>query len=221
MKGALDAGLTDIKLGAGTYTFPSSSMGADTTLYCDEDTVFEGTSSLDVKGATVIGATFSNETGKVVGGSINGTFKDCDFTGSNALRYCYAGETVVFENCTFSGDVYGVHFDGGENDAIFRNCTFSGFNATGSALTKLTLENCTFVANDSSAYNGINLWGDSELINCTFVFDGSADYEWVDACGDNKTYTFTNCVVTDGTTERALAASDVGDYGTGNTITVN
>ena len=209
-----------VEIPAGTYTFPASSLKEGVTLDCAEGTVFTGNSKLNINGATVVGATFSNPTGTAVDQTINGTFKNCVFEGSNGLRWCYAGETVVFENCVFSGDVYGVHFDGGANEAIFRNCTFSGFNAMGGAITKLTMEGCTFVANGKSNYNGINLWGSTEMTNCKFVFDGSVDYEWVDACGDNKTYTFTNCVVTDGTTEKGIETV-VGNYGAGNTIMID
>ncbi|MBQ6897154.1 MAG: right-handed parallel beta-helix repeat-containing protein [Oscillospiraceae bacterium] len=218
LKAALAAG-EDVYLTAGEYTFPSSSVQAGATIICEEGTTFEGNSGLNIKGATVVGATFSNDSGNVIGGTINGTFKDCTFDGSNAFRYCYAGETVVFENCVFSGDLYGVHFDGGDNDAVFRNCTFSGFNAFGSAITKLTLDGCTFVANGRSGYNGVNLWGSTDLVNCTFVFDGTTT-EWVDACSSNKVYNFTNCVVTDGTTETPI--KDVfGNYGDNNTIIID
>ncbi len=217
---AVAAGAKKINVAAGTYTFPASNLKAGTTLNCAEGTVFEGNSKLNINGATVVGATFSNPTGSAADQTVNGTFKDCTFDGSNGLRWCYAGETVVFENCVFTGDVYGAHFDGGANDVLFKNCTFSGFNAFGGAITKLTMDGCTFKANGRSGYNGVNLWGSAEMINCTFVFDGTTT-EWIDLCGDNTTGTFTGCVVSDGTTTRALVASDVGDYGTGNTITVN
>ena len=205
----------------GTYTFPTSSFKAGTTLICEEGTVFNGKTSFGINGATVVGATFTNNNDYVCNSTtINGTFKDCVFTNCDGLRYCYAGETVVFENCVFDTDFYGVHFDGGANDVIFKNCTFTGFNTFGSAVTKLTLEGCTFKYNGKGGYNGINMWGTTNLINCTFVFDGSASNEWVDACGDNKTIYAKGCVVSNGTTERALALNDIGDYGTGNTITV-
>ena len=217
---ALSSKATEINVMPGTYTFKTTGLDSTKTVICAEGTVFEGSSSLDMKGATVIGATFSNENGNAVGGTINGTLKDCTFTGSNGLRWCYAGDTVVFENCVFDGDVYGAHFDGGANKAIFRNCTFSGFNAFGEALEMLTLENCTFKANGRSSYNGINLHGNTELTGCTFVFDGSASTEWVDLCKNNKTVTFTNCVVTDGKTEKDIKTV-VGNYGVGNTIIVD
>lgn len=185
-----------INLGAGTYVFPGSSIASGVTINCAEGTVFEGTSSLNIKGATVVGATFSNPQGNVVGGTINGTFKNCTFTGSNALRYCYAGETVVFENCVFDGALYGAHFDGGNNkEVLFKNCTFSGFNAFASDIELVTFDGCTFKANGKSGYNGANLWGSAKMINTNFEFDGTAQTEWIDAIGKDKNYEFTGCTI--------------------------
>ena len=180
---------------AGEYTFPASSLKAGVTVECEEGTVFTGSSKLNIEGATVINAEFSNPTGSAVTGTINGIFKDCVFEGSNALRSCYAGDNVVFENCVFSGSTYGVHFDDGANDATFKKCTFSGFNAFGAALTQLTLENCVFVSNGKSGYNGANLWGSTTIKNTTFTFDGTASNEWIDCIGSDKTYVIENCVV--------------------------
>ena len=199
LKEALTNGADTVYVSAGTYTFPTSSFSEGDVIVCDENTVFEGVSKLNIDGATVVGATFKNPTGTAVDQTINGTFKNCTFTGANGLRWCYAGETVVFENCVFDGSTYGVHFDGGANYVTFKNCTISGFNAMGGAITKTTFEGCTFVSNGKSNYNGINMWGDTDMINCTFVFDGSCEYEWIDLCGADKTATFTNCVVKDGT----------------------
>ena len=209
-----------IEIPAGTYTFPASDIKAGQTLICAPGTVFEGTSKLNINGATVIGATFSNPNGTAADQTINGTFKNCVFEGKNGLRWCYAGDTVVFEDCVFSGSTYGVHFDGGANKVVFRRCTISGFNAMGGAVEMATFEDCTFKSNGKSGYNGINMWGSTEMIGCTFVFDGTAGTEWVDACGDNKTYTFTNCIVTDGKTEKGIETV-VGNYGVGNTIIIN
>ena len=215
-----------IVVAAGSYTFPTSELknaGDGVTLVCAEGTVFEGNSKANINGATVIGATFSNPSGTAVDQTINGVFKDCTFTGSNGLRYCYAGDNVVFENCEFSGSVYGAHFDGGANDVVFKGCTFSGFNTFGAAITQLTLEDCKFISNGLSNYNGVNLWGDTELINCEFIFDGSASNEWVDLCGDGQSVTFTNCVVV---VDAALGTEKpiedvVGNYGDDNTITID
>ena len=204
-----------ISLPAGEYTFPKA-FGENVTIVCEEGTVFTGNSKLNINGATVVGATFSNPTGNAVSGTINGTLKNCTFDGSNGLRGCYAGETVVFENCVFSGDVYGAHFDGGANDVVFRNCTFSGFNAMGSAITKLTLEGCTFKAG-RSGYNGINMWGDTEMKECEFTFNSNGEKtEWVDAVGNDKTYKFVGCTVNG----VPITAEQIGDYGSGNTIIV-
>jgi uncharacterized protein YjbI with pentapeptide repeats len=199
LKEALTDGADTVYVSAGTYTFPTSSISEGDVIVCDENTVFEGLSKLNIKGATVVGATFKNPTGTAVDQTINGTFKNCTFTGANGLRWCYAGETVVFENCVFDGSTYGVHFDGGANYVTFKNCTISGFNAMAAAITKTTFDGCTFVSNGKSNYNGINMWGDTDMINCTFVFDGSCDYEWIDLCSADKTAAFTNCVVNDGT----------------------
>ena len=185
-----------VNLAEGTYTFPGSALSAKVVLNCAEGTVFQGNSKANIKGATVIGATFSNPTGTAVDQTINGTFKDCVFEGSNALRWCYAGETAVFENCVFSGSLYGVHFDGGANDVLFKNCTFSGFNTFGGAITRLTFDGCKFVANGKSGYNGANLWGNTEMINTEFTFDGTASTEWVNICGaSTKSYSFNGCTV--------------------------
>lgn len=195
LKAALEDGATTINLAAGEYTMPAANFTPNTVINCAEGTVFTGSSSLNINGATIIGAEFSNPAGNAVGGNINGTFKGCEFTGSNATRYTYAGQTVVFEDCVFSGDVYGIHFDGGENDVIFRNCTISGFNGLGAELTMATFEGCTFVGNDKSGYNGANLWGSAKLVNCEFTFDGTTANEWIDCIGADKTYEFVNCTI--------------------------
>ena len=185
-----------VNLGAGTYTFQT--LAAGVTLICEEGTVFEGNSKLNINGATVIGATFSNPSGNAVDQTINGTFINCTFTGSNALRYAYAGETCVFENCVFDGAVYGAHFDGGANDILFKNCIFSGFNAFAAAIELVTFDGCTFKANGKGNYNGANLWGSAKMIDTKFEFDGSVEYEWIDAISNEKTYEFTRCTLNGG-----------------------
>ena len=179
----------------GEYTFPASSIKAGQTIVCAEDTVFTGNSSLNIKGATVVGATFENESGNSVSGTINGSFKNCTFTGSNALRYCYAGETCIFENCVFDGNTYGVHFDGGNYDITFKDCVFSGFNAFAASIPMITLEDCTFVGNGTSGYNGANLWGSTTMKGCEFIFDGTTANEWIDCIGTDKAYSLENCTI--------------------------
>ena len=193
---ALNGDSKEIYLSAGEYTMPAgNNFSSDNVLTCAPGTVFTGNSKLNINGATIIGATFSNPTGTAVDQTINGSFKGCRFEGSNAARWCYSGETVVFEDCEFSGSVYGVHFDGGANDVIFRNCTLSGFNALGGEITMVTFEGCTFKGNGKSGYNGANLWGSATMVNCEFTFDGSTANEWIDCIGAGNTYEFVNCTV--------------------------
>ena len=121
------------------------------------------------------------------------------FDGYNALRNCYAGETTVFENCVFTGDLYGVHFDGGtDKEIIFKDCIFSGFNAFAAAIKLVTFEGCKFVTNGRSGYNGANLWGSTKMINTEFTFDGTASTEWLDCISADKTYEFTGCTLNGG-----------------------
>ena len=194
LKAAVSEAGATVNVMAGEYTFPSA-VAEGVTINCAEGTVFTGNSKLNINGATVVGATFSNPSGNAVDQTINGTFKNCTFTGSNALRWCYAGETVVFENCVFDGGVYGIHFDGGANDVIFRDCTISGFNGLGSELTMVTFERCTFVGNGKSGYNGANLWGNATLKNCEFTFNGTTTNEWIDCIKADGEYSFENCTV--------------------------
>ena len=183
---------------------------AGQTIVCPEGTVIAGKTNLNIKGATVVGATFSNPSGDAVRSTINGTFKNCTFTGSNALRYCYVGETCVFENCVFDGNTYGVHFDGGEYNVTFRNCTISGFNAFAAAIPMVTFEGCTFVGNGKSGYNGANLWGSATLKNCEFTFNGTTQNEWIDCIKAGGQYSFNNCTV-NGVAYTAENADDYAD----------
>jgi len=154
--------------------------------------VIKDTASLNVNGATIIGATFENASGYAVSGTINGTFKDCTFESSEALRWCYsdAGTTSVFENCVIKTDFRGVHFDGMHGDIIFKNCEINGFNAIGGDGT-VTFENCTF-GNDKSSYNGLNMYSNITLVDCTFNYV-SGKTNFIDMEGIGKTLTITNC----------------------------
>ena len=192
-----------VKVMPGTYgKFPSVG-NKEITLLCD-GAVFVGSSKFNIGGSTVEGATFQcdwqNSSYDVVNSSaINAVFKNCVFNSWNAIRYGYAGETCVFEDCEIKGGSYGIHFDGGANDVIFRRCKISGFNAFAAAVTMLTFEDCQFVhATDGlweSDYNGANLWGSAKMVNCEFTFDGSSKQEWIDCIGADKSYEFTNCTV--------------------------
>ena len=194
---------------AGDYTsFPASSVGAGTTVVCEEGTVFEGKSGLNINGGTVVGATFDAGTGDTsASGTINGNFKDCTFTGgAEGVRWCYttAGKTVVFENCVFEATLRGIHFDSMDGDVIFRNCVINGFNAYGGTGTA-TFENCTF-GNDQSRYNGLNIYANTVLKDCTFNYI-SGKTNFIDMEANGKTLTIINCTATlDG------VAADVTDF---------
>ena len=144
----------EVAVRAGEYTFPSSNLKEGVILKCEEGTVFEGGSNLNIKGATVEGATFSNEEGAIINsGQVNGTFKNCRFEGDNAFRYGYVGSTCVFEDCYFkeNGSEWVFHFDGagtGVTDAeiICRRCTFDGKRvAIPGAIKGLVMEDCKFI----------------------------------------------------------------------------
>ena len=205
-----------VYLASGDYTtLPASSIKAGTTIVCEEGTVFEGKSSLDIKGATVVGATFANDAGYAVSGTVYGTFKDCVFESGEALRWCYtrAGETTVFENCVIKTDFRGFHFDETNGTVIFRNCEINGFNAYSGTGTVI-FENCTF-GNDASNYNGLNIYANTELKDCTFNYV-SGKTNFIDMEGTGKTLTITNCTATlDG------AAANVANFVGGSKLAQN
>jgi hypothetical protein len=205
-------------LDAGNYTFPASSLKKNVTLVCNPGVVFEGKSGLNVNGATVIGATFSNEGAIAAAGTINGTFKNCVFEGSEALRWCYTGETVVFENCTFKTDFRGVHFDGSAGTVIFRNCELSGFNALGGDAL-FVFDGCTFTQ-DESSYNGLNLYVDATLTNCTFVFKSGVT-NFIDCEGVGQTLTINGCTATLDGADIAIMDMVGGSKLTQNTVILN
>ena len=217
LKNALTNEADTIYVSAGTYDFPASSLSEGDVIVCDKDTVFEGKSSLNINGATVVGATFDAGSGDTsASGTLNGKFKDCTFTGgSEGVRWCYtnAGETAVFENCVFETTFRGIHFDGMNGDVYFKNCIINGFNAFGGDGT-VHFEGCTF-GNDKSNYNGLNLYANANLTNCIFNYI-SGKTNFIDMEGTGKTLTITNCTVTlDG------IAADIEDFVGGSKLSQN
>lgn len=203
LKGALTtdgknpANNVEVILAPGTYTFPSSIIGTGVTINCEEGTVFTGTSGLNINGATVIGATFdAGDKNTSVSGTINGTFKNCTFTGgSEGVRWCYttANTPVIFENCVFETTFRGIHFDGMKGDITFKNCEINGFNAFGGTAT-VTFEGCTF-GYDQSKYNGLNMYVNTILADCKFDFV-SGKTNFIDFEASGKTLSITNCTAT-------------------------
>ena len=211
---ALSAG-EDVVLAAGEYTFPANLVQAGQTIICQEDVIFTGQSSLNINGATVVGATFKNENGTAVGGTVYGTFKNCTFEGHETLRWCYTteGQNTVFENCVVKTTKRGVHFDVMNGNVTFKNCEINGFNAYSGAGT-MTFEGCTF-GNDASNYNGLNIYSNTNIVNCTFNYV-SGKTNFIDMEGTGKTLTITNCTATlDG------AAANVADFVGGSKLAEN
>ena len=220
LKNAFADGAEAVRLSAGTYTFPASSLQAGQTIICEEGTVFTGTSSLNINGATVDGATFKNDGATAITGTLYGTMKNCTFEGYETLRWCYtgAGKSVVFENCVIKTTLRGVHFDEMDGDVTFRNCEINGFNAYSGTGT-MTFEGCTF-GYDASNYNGLNIYTNTVLKDCTFNYV-SGKTNFIDMEGTGKTLTIENCTATlDG------AAAQIEDFIGGsqlanNTVIIN
>ena len=182
----------------------SASWAKNVTVTCEDGVVFKGSSKLNINGSTLIGGEFKNHKGNVaVDQTINGTFKKCFFNDTEAIRYAYAGETVVFEECIFgySSCTRGVHFDGGENDVVFNKCTIYGFTALGGQLTKITFNDCEFPEGDR--YNVVNMYSVFEYNNCEFNPLMHCD------CATNGVVAdFNNCVYTDGSDIKSLVRFD-------------
>ena len=173
-------------LTSGDYTFPSN-VAEGVTIICQEGTVFEGNSNLNIKGSTVIGAEFRNESGSIVNsGSINGQFKNCTFEGKQVFRMAYAGSESVFEDCYFkeSGDEWLFHFDGaGVSNAkiICRRCTFDGKRvAIAGTISSLVMEDCKFINGDY-----FNIYCNAQISDTQFEINRVSPLA-------NHT-TFTNC----------------------------
>ena len=160
-----------VKVAAGEYAFPKT-IAEGVNIVCEPGTVFTGSANLNIKTASVEGATFKNENGSVVNsGSISGTYKNCVFEGKNAFRYGYAGESLVFEDCTFreTADQWVFHFDGASTGVtnasiICRRCTFDGDRvAIAGSVKSLVMEDCDFI---NGSY--FNSYCNSEYTGCDF-----------------------------------------------------
>ena len=204
---AIEAG-DKATINAGEYgQFPVADLqGKEGVVINAEGAVFDAGNSathLNLKGVTIKGATFTAENirGDVgtITGAINGTYENCTFTGDwGALRYCYTeeGETLVFTNCVFEGETYGVHFDGGKGKIIFNNCEFYGFNALGGAIELVTFNGGLFGHKEGgSSYNGINLYGNTIMNDVNFKWGAQGVTEWCHPRGATKSYSFDGVTV--------------------------
>ena len=199
----------NILVKAGTYSKSdsvglSASWAKNVTVTCEDGVLFKGQSKLNINGSTLIGGEFKNHKGNVaVDQTINGTFKKCNFNDTEAIRWAYAGETVIFDECIIGNStcVRGVHFDGGANDVVFNNCTIYGFTALGGELTKITFNNCKFPEN--SNYNVVNMYSVFEYNNCQFNPQMHCD-----CAGNGVVADFNNCVYTNGSDIKSLVRFD-------------
>ena len=171
LKDAVAVAGATVKVAAGEYAFPKT-IAEGVNIVCEPGTVFTGSANLNIKTASVEGATFKNENGSVVNsGSISGTYKNCVFEGKNVFRYGYAGESLVFEDCTFreTADEWVFHFDGASTGVtnasiICRRCTFDGDRvAIGGSVKSLVMEDCDFI---NGSY--FNSYCNSEYTGCDF-----------------------------------------------------
>ncbi len=185
-----------VQLPAGEYTFPNN-FAKGVTVICEEGTVFNGKSSLNINGGTVMGATFQSGSDDLAAyySTINGTYKNCVFNGD--LKWSKAGDTVVFENCVFNGPDYALHFDSAvaNSHVILKGCEVNSEwrVAIGAAVSMFEAIDTKFTVDGF-----INLWGKAKFTNCAF----NKPYYWI--CSMDYTE-YTNCTCED----RALVADDI------------
>ena len=200
VQAALNAAVTTenaiVQLPAGEYTFPKN-FAKGVTVICEEGTVFNGKSSLNINGATVMGATFQSGSDDLVAyySTINGTYKNCVFNGD--VKFSTAGDTVVFENCVFNGPDYALHFDTAVagSHVILKGCEVNSDwrVAIGAAVSMFEAIDTKF-----TVAGFINLWGKAKFTNCAF----NKPYYWI--CSMDYTE-YTNCTCEG----RALVADDI------------
>ena len=196
-----------VNVPSGTYTeFPSSSIGKDVTVVCEEGTVFEGKNSLSINGSTIIGATFKyysgNASGEAAGmGNINGNFENCTFEGYNGTRWAYvAAQEIHFTSCKFSGTaIYALHIDssvaGITNPYVyFDSCDFDGFLAISGKGVNYQFDDCIFNINSSCKYGGGNFYCHTIFNNCQFYLPVPKEsFRYICLAQSGIVYEFNNC----------------------------
>ena len=209
IKGAKEGAVVAIPAGEYT-TLPNPANKI--TIVCQPGTVFTGKSSLNIKGSTVIGATFKNDNGNAVSGDIDAVLENCTIEGSNGLRGCYSTGIVKLENCIIKGRTYGIHFDGGKNEVHINNCQIYGWNSFASTVENVTIKNSEF---NKSGYGRLRFYQNAYVENCTF----SEDFQGIDfGSGGNQnigiTVEFAGCsdnvkdLYTKGTNNKVIIDGD-------------
>ena len=145
-------------------------------------TALENAKAGDVIDATdvalaITGAEHLNIPGGV---TIQGATVNAQYRGGN---YVVLGGTpdqqVVFENCTFGEGMRNILLcgtEGGVNSVVYNNCTFTGqviTNFVDNPNGVATFNNCTFTKSSSGIYHFIEAMGGTHIFNnCTFDYTG-------------------------------------------------
>jgi hypothetical protein len=178
---------------------------------------------------TLINCVFDGNTAQRGAGANNDestiSATDCLFINNNAISY-YGGlfcgrqsSQAILTRCIFRGNsaFYGAGALGAsEGDVTITHCEFTGNTATGRDSSRggaintsgsgISIQNCIFSGNESSAYGGglYHLRGQIDLVNCTFVGNAALDGRTA-AClaygHDLTVLRATNCIFWDGGSE--------------------
>ena len=199
-------GVTVIVEGGNYGPLNGTNIAEGVTIICEEGTVFEGISNLNMKGSTIEGATFKFYGGNAssdgaIKGNINGNFNRCNFEGYNGSRWAYAaGEEVRFTDCNFAGTaIYAIHIDSSAGGVVdphmyFESCSFDGFVALSGANVTYQFDNCEFHINSSSKYGGGNFYSYSIFNNCKFFLPiPKKSFQYICLAKSGQTFEFNNC----------------------------
>ena len=181
----------------GSYTMDTTSvtLSDNVSIIGEGEVTINNQVSITANGILLKNVNVINNGGTALKISGNGTIEDCNLTGSNGTRWCYANNgDVVFKDCVITGSVYGIHFDGGKGDGniIIENCTITGWTSFGSAVENISLDGTTF---EEGNYNYIRFFQDATIDGCTFNPKMAID---VNDTTEAKV-TVNNSTVTDGT----------------------
>ena len=172
-----------------SYSFPDN-----VTIIGSGEVTINNKFGVSAKGILIknINVNAGNDTAFVING--NGKIEDCNLTGGNGARYCYANDgDVIFENCVVTGSTYGIHFDAGNGigNVIIKNCTITGWTSFGRAIENVSFEGTTF---EEGYYNYIRFYQDASIDGCTFNPEMAIDVN----DSTQASVTVDNSTVTDG-----------------------
>ena len=143
------------------YCYGQSYVATVSTVQELVDAINAGATVIDANGAEV-GCGMALTTAQVPAGKTV-TIKNAVFTPGANYGNKVDG-TVIFENCTFDGDVYSIHFDGGTGKVVFNNCILTGWCSFESV--EVEMNNCNISGNGKYAL--IRCYKNATFTNCTF-----------------------------------------------------